>query len=94
MGFRGKHKNRRDANEPELFKVLSAYGLSVHPIDTPADALVGYAGRTWLAEIKGPNAKLTKAQREFYDVWKGNRTILRTIEEAEAFAIAVRNGEA
>jgi len=93
MGFRGQHKNKRDANEPDLFSELRAYGLSVEPMDKPADALVGYLGRTYLVEVKTPKGKLTGAQEDFLETWKGDFHIIRTIEDASNFARAVRGGQ-
>ena len=87
-----RFKNKRDANEGAIFATLRAHGLSVHALDTPADCIVGYGGQTWLVEIKGLNGKLTPAQIEFYETWRGNMTILCTEGEAEEFARAVRSG--
>lgn len=92
MGIRGQYKNKRDANEPDIFTELRAYGLSVFPMDTPADALVGWMGRTYLVEVKQPKGKLTDTQEAFLDTWKGDFTILRTVEEASAFAQLLRAG--
>ena len=65
MGIRGQYKNKRDANEPEIFTELRAYGLSVHPMDTPADALVGWLGRSYLVEVKQPKGQADGAARGF-----------------------------
>ena len=94
MGIRGQYKNKRDANEPDIFDELRAYGLSVYPMDKPADALVGWMGRTYLVEVKNPEGKnkLSEPQQEFLNTWKGDFTILRTVEEASAFARLLRSG--
>ena len=94
MGFRGKHKNKRDANEADIFAELRAWGLSVEPMDKPADALVGYMGRSYLVEVKMPKGKLTGPQEDFLATWRGDYTILRTVEQAADFARAVRSGNA
>ena len=91
MGFRGKHKNKRDGNEQEIVDCLRAHGLSVVPMDMPADLLVGYNRRTWLVEVKMPKGKLTPTQADFYASWQGNETILRSVDDATAFAQAIRN---
>ena len=57
MGFRGQHKNKRDDNEAEIFEELRAYGLSVEPMDKPCDAVVGYAARSYLVEVKNPKGR-------------------------------------
>ena len=92
MGIRGQYKNKRDANEPEIFRELRAYGLSVYSIDKPADALVGFMGRSYLVEVKTPKGKLTAPQEKFLEGWRGDFTILRSIEDASAFARVVRSG--
>lgn len=92
MGIRGQHKNKRDGNEAEILAELRGYGLSVYSMDAPADALVGYCGRSYLVEVKTPVGKLTEPQQKFLSVWRGDYTILRSIEDASAFAQTVRSG--
>lgn len=88
MGMRGQYKNKRDANEGDIFTELRKHGLSVEPMDTPCDAVVGYDGCSYLVEVKNPKGKneLTGKQKLFLETWKGNFTILRTVEEARLFA--------
>ena len=90
IGFRGKHKNRRDANEVDIVKELRGNGFSVYMLDKPLDLLVGYAGRTYLAEVKTAKGKLTPSQLTFLGVWRGDATILRTSEDVATFAIAIK----
>jgi hypothetical protein len=78
MGFRGKFKNKRDANEKEIVTEL---------MDVPADPLAGYGGRDYLIEVKMPKATLTGPQTIFYGEWRGSKTILRSIEAAREWAI-------
>lgn len=86
-------KAKRDANEADVFAELRAHGLSVYPLDTPLDALVGYGWRTYLVEIKsGPKAHLTPAQVKFIAEWRGQHIILRSVADARAFAHKVRAG--
>ena len=61
-------------------------------MDAPADALVGFNGKSYLVEIKMPLGKLTGPQQTFLDGWRGDYTVLRTVEDATAFAKAVRAG--
>lgn len=93
MGFRGKFKNKRDANEADVVRVLVEAGCSVTTLDTPCDLLVGFAGRTHAVEVKAPKAKLTGPQTAWLDGWRGDYTILRSADEAEAFADGLRNAE-
>ncbi|QLB38267.1 nuclease [Sulfitobacter phage phiGT1] len=92
MGIRGQYKNKRDANEPEIFDTLRGHGFIVCPLDKPCDAVVGYGGRSYLVEVKMPKGKLTGPQQTFLDGWRGDYTVLRTVEDATAFARAVRAG--
>lgn len=92
--MRGQYKNKRDANEAEIFDQLRAYGLSVEPMDKPADALVGFGGKSYLVEVKNPKGKnkLSAPQETFLETWKGDYTVIRTVEEASHFAQMVRGG--
>ena len=84
-------KAKRDVNEPDIVDTLIGHGFSVYKMDTPVDLLVGYSGRTWIIEIKTPKGgKLSKAQVKFYDEWRGNRTILRTVEAADDWCRSMR----
>lgn len=90
--MRGHHiKNKRDTNEGIIFDILRAHGISVYPIDKPADALCGYRGVTFLIEVKnGPKAKLTPPQHKFLNTWTGDHTILDSEEAATKWAQDVR----
>ncbi len=90
MGFRGKYKNKRDGNEADIIDELRAHGFSVYPMDQPLDLLVGYLGRNYLVEVKMPKGKLTAAQVEFLEGWRGSASIIRTTEEATTFALMVK----
>lgn len=91
--MRGQWANRRDANEPQIVATLRAFGASVTPMDTPCDLLVGLGGRTYAVEVKTPKGKLTPAQKEWAETWRGCFTVLRSTEDAETFAKHIRNAE-
>lgn len=91
MGMRGQYKNKRDANEDAIVITLRAHGFDVVHTDKPLDLVVGYAGRTYLVEVKnGPKAKLTKFQEAFFGQWRGHATILTSVQDAEDFAREVK----
>lgn len=79
---------RRDDNEQEIVKALRRAGAYVAYIDTPADLIVGYRGRTIIMEVKDgrkpPSArKLTDNEQKFHDEWTGGELhIVTCIEEA------------
>jgi hypothetical protein len=91
MGFRGKHKNKRDGNETAIVLILRGYGFSVEHMDKPVDLVVGFAGRDYLVEVKLGNADLTGPQEIFFETWRGSKTIIRSEESAHEWAKMVRN---
>jgi hypothetical protein len=46
------------------------------------DIAVAYQGQTWLVEIKTAVGRLTNDEREWWDKWQGERTIVRSVEDA------------
>tara|TARA_R110000765_G_scaffold315765_1_gene408283 strand:- start:234 stop:518 length:285 start_codon:yes stop_codon:yes gene_type:complete len=94
MGFRGRYKNKRDANEAEIIEQFKVHGFSVYPLDQPLDLLVGYMGRNYLIEVKMPKGNLTDAQVQFLDGWRGSANIIRTTEEATEFVVLVKGRDA
>ena len=91
--MRAYGKNRRDVNEPAIIATLEAHGCTVERLHTPLDLLVGFGGQTFLVEVKQPNGKMTGTQTEFLETWTGNAWVLRTEEQAERWASALRRGE-
>jgi hypothetical protein len=87
-----RYGNKRDANEPEIFVVLRMLGFTIYPLDTPVDALVGYAGKSHLIEIKNGPAPYTKTQKDFQAGWQGCYTTLRSVSEARAWGKSVIEG--
>lgn len=90
MGFRGRHRNKRDSNEAAVVETLRKHGLSVVHMDKPVDLLCGYGGRTYAVEVKVGDADLSKPQVEFFNAWLGNKTIIRSVADAEQFAREIR----
>lgn len=84
-GYKGRRK-KRDANEKEIVSALEAVpGCMVVPLDKPVDLLIGYEGRTILAEVKNPKGKnrLEPDQVEFIEKWPGSQVaILHDVSEA------------
>lgn len=89
--MRGRYKNKRDANEGDVVSTLQAFGMSVYRLDQPLDLLVGYAGKTYLAEVKdGQKATYTDAQERFLETWRGQFVRLDSADDAAAWAREVR----
>ena len=77
---------KRDASEPEIVKALRNLGVDVVLIDQPCDAILGFRGRTVLAEFKTGKAKLKKHQSDFKNTWRGSAVLtMRTPDDAINF---------
>jgi len=75
---------RRDANEALIVACLQAAGATVCRLSDKGvpDLLVGYQGVNMLVEVKGFKGKLTPAEQEWHQAWRGQVVIVRTVEEA------------
>lgn len=81
-----RYAARTDANHGEIVNALRAGGAVVYDIRRPVDLLIGYAGKTALAECKslstGYGRKgLNENQRTFLESWTGG--IFATLTDAE-----------
>ena len=88
-----------DANQAAIVAVLRQVGASVQPLHAVGggvpDLLVGYRGRNWLVEVKDGEKpasarKLTPDQAEWHAAWRGQVAVLKSDEEALAWAVWVR----
>jgi len=94
MAFKPPQKAKRDANEPEVFAAIRAHGITVEPTDKPLDAIAAFSGHTYLIEVKnGSKAPLTTAQKLFLADWPGEARVIRSVEEAIAFAQEIRGSK-
>jgi hypothetical protein len=99
------YARRRDSNEKAIIEALRAAGASVQQLDEVGvpDLLVGYAGKTWLVEVKDEHGKAEKrskrteiglrdTQEKWWAAWKGGPLVtVCTVEEALA-VIGVAHG--
>lgn len=90
-----RHAAKRDDNEEAIVKALRRCGASVHRLDDKGvpDLLVGWCGKMFIIEVKGPKGRLTKAQKGFRKLWKGPppATVTTEIEALTAIgALATR----
>jgi Holliday junction resolvase len=72
---------KRDANHGEITDLLRLYGFTVfdasHVGRSFPDLVVGYAGSTYLIEIKSSDAApLTPGQIEFAKTWRGSPVVV------------------
>jgi len=86
--------SRTDANQKRIVAALRKAGASVYVGSAIKsgfpDLIVGYAGRTFLCEVKDgskpPSARqLTPDQQEFVKNWKGDWTLIESVEEVGHF---------
>ena len=77
---------KTDANQAEIVEALRAVGASGLVLSRVgqgcADLAVGRHGFTYFLEIKTDKGKMTPAEQEFMDTWRGHYAIVRTPEEA------------
>lgn len=75
-----------DSNQGAIVAGLRADGCTVEVIGQPVDLLVGYAGRTYLLEVKHPTGwrrnRHTDKQRAFLLGWRGQVAVVGTLDEA------------
>lgn len=82
-----RYAARKDANQSDVVDALRACGWSVWVMDQPCDLLIGKAGVNGLLEVKDgakrPSArKLTPAQVEFNRDWRGQFTVVTSVQQA------------
>ncbi len=93
---------RVDRNQSEIVEILRALGASVFILSEVGkgcpDILIGLYGQNFLAEIKDgakplSQQKLTESELKFFDTWKGQVTIIRSINDVYEFVKKVKFGE-
>lgn len=81
---------KKDSNQNAIVAILREEGCQVYDAsgvgDGFPDLVVCRNGETALVEVKGPNGKLTKGQREFFGWWKGDKYVVTNELEARAVA--------
>jgi Holliday junction resolvase len=77
-----RYAKRRDANEKQIVDALQAVGASVVRLDKPLDLLVGINGRCYIIEVKTEKGRLTKDQKKFIALWRGQYAIVTNVDEA------------
>jgi len=74
---------KRDYAEAEIVNALEEMKATVYRLDQPVDLLIGYRGRSILAEVKTGKGKLNENQIKFIESWNGGDIpILRTSDDA------------
>lgn len=77
---------RVDANQAEIVAALRAAGCSVFCTHETAhgfpDLVVARDRRTILLEVKSPGGKMTPGQLAFFDDWRGEVYVVRSVDDA------------
>jgi hypothetical protein len=77
---------RTDVNQSEIVAGLRQFGASVkdfHEVKGCFDILAGYRGKDYKFEIKTASGKLTTAEIEFQNSWRGSPVyVIHDIEQA------------
>ena len=88
------YAKRVDANQKTIVECLRRAGFSVEHLHTQGkgcpDLLCGIAGKNFLVEIKDgaktpSQAKLNLLQENWHKNWKGQSTVIKTIEDCQQF---------
>lgn len=75
---------KRDISEPDIIETLQKHGAVVHRVSGKGipDLLIGYRGRTYLAEAKTGKRGLNNNQVKFFDEWRGYPPVIfRTVDD-------------
>ncbi len=81
-----RYAARQDGNHAEIVNALRSGGAVVYDIRRPVDLLIGYAGKTAVAEVKSLETSygrkgLNKNQSKFKASWTGG--LFATLTDAE-----------
>lgn len=81
--------HRLDANHRDIRAGLEALGATCES-KGPLDLIVGFRGANYLLEIKTNTGKLRPTQQKFFREWKGQKALVRTMDDALKAIGAVR----
>lgn len=77
---------RTDANQAAIVAELRQAGCSVQDLHEVGkgcpDIVCGYAGHTWIFEIKTDKGALTEDEKTWALRWRGQYAVIHTTEEA------------
>ncbi len=85
---------RVDANQPEIVKTLRQLGGTVQILSDVGkgcpDIILGIFNHNWLIEIKDgqkppSGQRLTEHEQRFFDSWKGQVCVIKSVDEAINF---------
>lgn len=75
-----------DKNQKEIISALRSAGATVmvlHRVGQGCpDLACGFRGKNHFLEVKAPGGKLTPAEKEFFETWRGQASIVHSQDEA------------
>jgi hypothetical protein len=86
----GRARARKDANQPELVRIIRQCGASyqhTHSIPGALDGIIGYCGIDQRVEIKDPakpasHRRLTDSEHDVIASWRGRKpVVIETVED-------------
>lgn len=82
-----RYNAKRDANELEIVNFFKKYGFTVERLSSKnvPDLLLGKRGKNYLVEVKVPTEDLNPGQKIWHLTWKGQCTVVKSIEDAQNF---------
>lgn len=84
----GWYARKVDANQAEIIRAYQQVGATVQTLQKEADGvpdlLIGWLGQNYLVECKSDTGQLTPAQVVFWRDWKGQKALVRNVDEALA----------
>jgi hypothetical protein len=78
-------QGKRDENEPEIIAAYEKVGATVdqNPIgEGRTDLDVGFRGVNYKVEVKTPTGRLNAKQKEWHELWRGQKAIVKNVREA------------
>ena len=91
-----RYDAKTDENHTEIMSTFRDLGCSVFDLSAQGsglpDLLIGVIGFNLLVEVKTEKTKLNKVQENFFDIWRGQKTVIRTTDEAIELIRRIRGG--
>ena len=87
-----RYAKKRDIVERPIIRALERMGMDVMQLDRPVDLIIGFRKQNYLLEVKTGKAKLNEDQSQFVETWRGHVTVVRSVDDAIAWAKNIRAG--
>jgi hypothetical protein len=90
-----RYAKKKDLNQEQIVEALTKIGVDVWILDRPCDLLVGFRGKNFLLEVKDgkkppSRRRLTADQQEFARTWRGQFSVVLSVQDAIAVVTGVK----